>query len=371
MAEIIRPYLVSGLLIALASGLVILVCVYLFWRLSRPVLQDLEKYRMLTEAVVESAQDIIITIDHDGLVMLINPAGVASLRYTPEEILHRDFSLLFDRNETATAKVLLSIRQRQLAIAADTIIFLRKKDGSIFPTSITCGYKQLEEGSLTTLVLHDLTARKQTEDTIRHLTHKIIEIKDQEQDAISREIHDTLGTNLVWLKLQVQGMLREKMQSTEGKSLVACFDETIESMRSLSHSLSPIAIEKLGLSVMLSRLVERANQLGTAQVTLEMENLPDTFAANVTFHIFRIIQEALNNAMRHAQAANINIRCSRMAANLLLRISDDGEGFTADQKKDGLGLSLIAERAKLLMGTAEIKSSQGNGTEVKIELPVG
>lgn len=370
MSEIIRPYLYSAVLIAVAIGFVILVCVYLFLRLSRPVLQELEKHRLLTEAVVDSAQDIILTMESSGLVMLINPAGVRGLGYGRAEVEGKDFALLFDGRDESTSAVLAAIRRQKFTLAPDTIVQLRRRNGETFPSSITCGQKQLDENSLTTLVLHDLTARKQTEDMIRLLTHKIIEIKDQEQDAISRELHDTLGTNLVWLKLQAQRIAAGKASGDDVENLIRNFDETIELTRNLSHSLSPIAIEKLGLSTMLRRLVDRANSVGGATVTLSTQNPEAPFSGKMTFHIFRIAQEALNNALRHSQARNIAIDCQCDGNKLLLRISDDGVGFDTTAIHDGLGLALITERAKLLKGVVKFDSSENHGTEVNIELPI-
>ena len=370
MKEIVRPYLFSALIIAFAIGLVILVCVYLFLRLSRPVLEELEKYRLLTEAVVESAQDIIITIESSGLVRLINPAGVRSLGHSRADVEGKDFALLFDDGDPNTMAVLAAIRRQDLDVPPDTIVLIRRRDKTTFPSSITCGQKKLSGNSLTTIVLHDLTARKEAEDTIRHLTHKIIEIKDQEQDAISRELHDTLGTNLVWLKLQAQRLTAANTAQADVKNLMHNFDETIEMTRNLSRSLSPIAIEKLGLAVKLRRLVERANHLASANVTLTVENLEKNFPSKVKFHIFRIVQEALNNAIRHSQADQIAIDCRCTDGRLVLTISDNGIGFETAGMHEGMGLALITERAKLLRGTVQFRSGKNNGTEVKIELPI-
>ena len=369
MAEIQRPYLVSGVLIAGASSVVILACIFLFVRISRPVLQELEKHRMLTEAVVDSAQDIIFTIDARGFIRLMNPAGVQNLGYERTEIEGRDFALLFDVHDDATVAVISAIREQHLNIAPDSIVLLRRKSGSVFPSSITCGQMRLAESTQTTIVLHDLTALKEAESMIRRLTHKMIEIKDREQDEISRELHDTLGTSLVWLKLQVQRLFGGRSEDTEVKNLLHSFDETIDTTRNLSHSLSPIAIEKLGLAVMLHRLVERAEKIGSAHVSLNIGNLERRFSAKETFHIFRMMQEALNNAVRHAQATEIKIEGYPQGDKLVFRVTDNGVGFDPPAQHEGLGLSLIAERARLLNGKAHFLSEKNKGTEVTIELP--
>lgn len=371
MTEIIKPYLISGVAIAVASGGVILICIYLFVRISRPVLAELEKHRMLTEAVVESAQDMIITTDEYGLVRLANPATLDTLGFTENEILARDFAQLFDPANDVTMETIGRIRDDSFVNRPDNVVSLKKKNGESFPASITSGRRMVDDKPIVTIVLHDLTALKESEDTVRHLTHKMIEIKDEEQDKISRELHDTLGTNLVWLKLQAQQLTQNMPErKTEAAALIAGIDETIEMTRSLSHSLSPIAIEKLGLATMLERLIERAARVTSAPVTLRHENLDLKFSARLTFHIFRIVQESLNNAMRHSGAKNISVLCSLANGRLSLVIADDGEGFKTDQKASGLGLALIAERVRLLKGTLRIDSAPKRGTEVSIELSV-
>ena len=129
MSEIIRPYLYSAVIIAVAIGFVILVCVYLFLRLSRPVLQELEKHRLLTEAVVDSAQDIILSIGSSGLVRLINPAGVRELGYTRAEVEGKDFALLFNGEDLNTGTVLEKIRQQKALLEQQRIAELVKKAG--------------------------------------------------------------------------------------------------------------------------------------------------------------------------------------------------------------------------------------------------
>jgi len=372
MSEIIRPYLLSGVIIALASGAVILVCIFFFVRISRPVLAELERHRMLTEAVVESAQDMIITIDEYGLIRLVNPATLETLGYAEKELLARDFSLLFDPQNDVTMETIGLIREDSFFNRPDNVISLKRKNGECFPASITSGRRLVDGKLIVTIVLHDLTALKESEDTVRHLTHKMIEIKDEEQDKISRELHDTIGTNLGWLKLQAQQLA----QGLEGEkpglaSLIAGIDETIEMTRSISHSLSPIAIEKLDLPTMLERLVERAAKVTSASITLKHENLRVDISPRVKFHFFRIVQEALNNALRHAQAKNISVLCGISRGKLSLCIADDGVGFNSAQKPAGLGLALIAERVRLLRGMLRIDAAPAKGTEVSIEFAVG
>jgi PAS domain S-box-containing protein len=371
MAEIVKPYLWSGFIIAVASGTMILFCIFLFVRVSRPVLAELEKHRMLTEAVVESAQDMIITTDEQGLIRLVNPATLEALGYSENELIARDFSVLFDPGDDTTMQTIGRIRDESFINRPDNTVYLKKKSGLLFPASITSGRKHLAENGITTIVLHDLTALKESEDTVRHLTHKMIEIKDEEQDKISRELHDTLGTNLGWLKLQAQQLIQHLPdQRAEATALITGIDETIEMARSISHSLSPIAIEKLGLVTMLERLIERAAKLTPASVTLRHENLDVEISARLSFHIFRIVQESLNNALRHSHAKNISVLCGRSRDKLSLCIDDDGEGFDTGKKASGLGLALIAERVRLLGGRLRIDSAKGQGTEVAIELAV-
>lgn len=371
MSEISRPYIFTGFIIAVASGAVIALCIFLAIRVTRPVLQELEKHRRLTEAVVESAQDIILSINREGFLRLVNPATEQITGYTAAELNGRDFSLLFDTGDAKTLETLNSIRSQELQNSPGGIVQLRKKNGDTFPASISSGTKLMGEDPLTTIVLHDLTALKKSEDTIRMLTHRMIEIKDQEQDNISKELHDTIGTNLVWLKLQAQQLLASVAgKEKETRALMQNFDNTVEMTRNLSHHLSPVAVEKLPLRVLFERLAERAAHLTKTRITIANE-IPDMdFPARTRFHVLRIVQEILNNALKHAEANEITIGTGHIGNRFFIRIIDDGRGFDTSAAKDGLGLSLIAERVSLLKGSYHIHSKPGRGTEVSVEFPV-
>lgn len=207
---------------------------------------------------------------------------------------------------------------------------------------------------------------------IRRLTHRMIEIKDEEQDNISKELHDTLGTSLVWLKFQMQHLARDLPGSKEQvESLLKHFDDTIEMTRNLSYSLSPVAIEKLSLGVMLERLVERARYFSSAKIDLVHKNLDIDLPVGKRFHMFRIVQEALNNALKHSGAARVSIECSCDAGHVHVKITDDGVGIRTNVGSRGLGLSLMKERAKLLSGELSIVTRKNRGTEVMLDFPVG
>ncbi|MBS0619069.1 MAG: PAS domain S-box protein [Spirochaetes bacterium] len=370
MAEIMRPYMVNGLIIALASAGVILICVLLFLRISRPVLEELEKHRILTEAVFASAQDMILSLDRYCLMRLVNPAVRAMLGFGDGELLQRDFSIIFDGADANTARILGEIRNHTFDNASSGTVVVKKKNGELFPASITSGEAATGDTATTTIILHDLTALKRSEATIRMLNHRMIEIKDAEQDTISREIHDNIGTNLVWLKLQAQQLLQKQSANGEATAdFIKNFDDTIEATRSLSHSLSPLAIEKLSLGVMLRRLADRAHAVSKTRVEFDDESVDFDLPPKTRFHIYRIVQEALNNALRHADAKLIRLECVRSGATLIIRISDDGKGININRETQGLGLSLMRERAHLVKGTLKISSTK-KGSEVQLEIPL-
>lgn len=371
MTEIIRPYLYSGFLIAAASGVVILFCVMLVIRLSRPVIEELENHRLLTEVVVDSAQDIILSLDERGFIQLVNPMGQKMLGYGHQELTGKDFALLFDPFDSDTQEIVDAIRSRNFTNSAESVVSVRRRDRTVFPASITTGSNKLEDKIIITIVLHDLSALKKSEARIRELTHRMIEIKDREQDEISKELHDTIGTNLVWLKLQAQRITSaEKTSASEVENLLSTFNETIELTRNISQSLSPVAIEKVGLPVMLDRLADRARQVSRAKITVTKLNLEESFPEKTSFHIFRIVQEALNNALKHADATQIDILCERRGDLLILMVRDNGIGFDTLAQANGMGLSLIAERATLLKGRLSVQSFSAKGTEIKIEFPI-
>lgn len=197
------------------------------------------------------------------------------------------------------------------------------------------------------------------------------EIQEQTLTHVSREIHDNVTQVLSFVKLNLAmaislNVTEQAEKITESRKLVA---QAINDLRDLSKSMSFDHIVQLGLVKTVDFEVERINKSGIINITLSIVGEPYTLGDQRELVLFRIFQEALNNALKHAAAKHLRISLQYSDELFNLTIADDGVGFLTDTiKKDGSGLKNIADRAALIGAMAIIDSAPGKGCCIKITI---
>jgi signal transduction histidine kinase len=192
---------------------------------------------------------------------------------------------------------------------------------------------------------------------------------------LAGELHDSLGQNLSLIKnrthlaLQQTGVPPETVSHLEAIRRIV--SDAISEVRNLAHNLRPLHIEQLGLTDSLGILIEEVAQSANIPIARRLENVDDLFKGEAAANVYRIVQESLNNLVKHAQARRAEVTLERDITCARLRVNDDGCGFDARQAlaKGGLGLTSLRERARMLGGSVEIHSAPGQGTELFVELP--
>ncbi len=216
----------------------------------------------------------------------------------------------------------------------------------------------------------DITRRKRLE-------RELLEVSDREQRRIGRDLHDGLGQHLTALELYVQGLVQEfdSLSPEAGRSLrelARQLRSTVTQTRQLSHGLSPVAMEEEGLSDALRELAETTRTLARTPCTLECPTAVPIPDPHVALHLYRIAQEAVNNALKHGQPGAIRIRLARTRGNLVLEVDDDGHGFvTRTGDGSGIGLRVMRYRAGLIGAELRIQSSPGKGTRLRCSVSEG
>jgi two-component system, NarL family, sensor kinase len=194
--------------------------------------------------------------------------------------------------------------------------------------------------------------------------------QEMERRRISRELHDGLGQKLVGTKLQIENcdeadprclhltMIEAKVQ----------LHRIVEELHRISNDLMPAALNELGLEVALQNLCrDVAHQTGLeVEFDYVAETRPDE---KISVYLYRICQEALLNAVKHAEAKYVSMQFLETRDSMLLIIEDDGKGFDQQQYQGGNGLPNMRDRAEMLGGTISIESSAGNGTTLRIKIP--
>jgi two-component system, NarL family, sensor kinase len=189
-----------------------------------------------------------------------------------------------------------------------------------------------------------------------------------ERERIARDLHDSVGQKLSVVKMQLS------MKTIDKEASSNLLDEAIQDVRNVSHNLMPADLNK-GLLIALENMCEQINFSST---TLKV-HLNKTEAINHlsldkqhTLLIYRMVQELVNNAIKYAQAKNIHINMDCEKNQLKLNLTDDGVGFDTStlDKKEGIGIKNIKERVQQLIGTIQLTSKKGDGTQFKISIPI-
>ena len=210
----------------------------------------------------------------------------------------------------------------------------------------------------------------------RVLAARILSAQEAERVRVSRELHDDTGQSLtlILVRLQlIEGLTRDatvRRELAEVRGLVA---DAIDGVRRMTAQLGPSVLEDLGLCAALKWLGDRVREEGGIAVDVAIDPGIDPLAAPTAVAVFRVAQEALTNVIRHSGATRVSIRLQRREPDLLLTVSDDGEGFdVADARSRPeacVGLFGMSERVALVGGHLDIRSRPGLGTRIAMRVP--
>jgi len=228
----------------------------------------------------------------------------------------------------------------------------------------------------------EIVERKIAQDRLQKLSHKIVSLQEEERRRVSRELHDGINQLLVSVKYKIENFEDKLKQSSEQalsdiKKADIFLDEAISEVRRVSHDLRPSVLDDLGLVPAISNLVRRFSERNLIDVQLNgVDESFDRMAADVETAMYRIVQEAMMNIEKHANATQVTININRTDSNITIRIEDNGDGFSmqnALRKSDStrsMGLRNMRERIELLQGTFFIHSDVGKGTFLEVKAPL-
>jgi signal transduction histidine kinase len=227
-------------------------------------------------------------------------------------------------------------------------------------------------GSTLNALLDRLTEDR---DRVRRLAAQVISAQDEERARVARELHDSTAQILTAVMLQLGAAAHESSSPALDARLATLRElvaEALEEVRSLSHTMHPRVLDDLGLAAALEWLARQAGvqeKLDVQVTTQDGEQIPAPLASV----LYRVAQEALRNAARHARARRVEIRLQRTNDVATLEVSDDGCGFDvrrAEERRPGMGLFSMRERVALVNGRLVVTSASGRGTRVVATVPL-
>jgi PAS domain S-box-containing protein len=321
-------------------------------------------------AIWETAAEGIITIDERGIVELLNPAACRIFGYQPEEVIGRNVKMLMpspyrDNHDGYLANYLRTGHAKMIGIGREVVG--QRKDGSLFPMELSVGEVRLGDRRLFTGLVRDISER-------RRLEQAVAAAAEQERARIARELHDGLGQQLGGLLFLMNGLSRDLQSANASHAETASqlskeLATAITQARNLAHELYAVPPGPDGLIQALESLAERVGTERGIVCAFACETPVLVYNQAVASHLYRVAQEAVQNALKHSRATRIDIELARQAAEVELRVGDNGIGFPAQHNSRGLGLHTMEQRARLIGGRLIVQTQPNEGVEVICYVP--
>jgi PAS domain S-box-containing protein len=329
----------------------------------------------LFRLTIEAAPAGMITVDSAGTIVLVNAQVEKLFGYERSALISRPIEMLvpdsFDDDRPGTREV-----------------YGIRNDGTRVPIELGVNRLDTWEGPRILLSVVDIADRQRSErenrylmDQLQDLAGSLITAQDAERARIARDLHDDVSQQLAALSIALSGLKRRVAAVPEEVELqidLSAIQQRAvalaESVRDLSHDLHPDVLRHAGLA---GALAQRCMELSRSQAiaaTCTAEGDIESIGEEATQCLYRVAQEALHNAVKHAGARHVDLRLQRGAETVELTVVDDGQGFDvteARKSRKGLGLVSINERVRLAGGTLSIVTESRKGTQIQVKLPAG
>jgi signal transduction histidine kinase len=206
------------------------------------------------------------------------------------------------------------------------------------------------------------------------LSARLVEVQEEERRSISRELHDEVGQSLGALLVDLGQLARlvapeDLVIQGQIKHIKSVAENAVKSIRDIALLLRPPMLDDLGLVPALEWQAREVSRRSEMEVEVRPENVSEELRDEVKVCIYRLVQEALNNAAAHAAARNTKVTVFQGADKISVEVTDDGHGFDPDRQR-GMGILGMEERVRRLGGTLTMRSAPGKGTSVKAVLPI-
>lgn len=328
-------------------------------------------------SIIECSTDAIVAITEHGVVSTWNGAAEALFGYGAAEMVGVHISRLQSAGDPEELDWIDSLLGGETIRGLETVRW--HKSGCPIDVSITMSPIRDAKGEVRGGVgfVRDIRERKRTEELRSRLAEARLRAQEEERRRVARELHDEAGQSLTALVAGLSSMEGAVDPELGGRVLQLrdLARSTLADLRRLAHGLHPATLDRLGLRTALERHVQEFGEAHGARVDMHVEEsqAAEPLPAEAQIALYRIVQEALTNCGRHAQAKSISVVLHRKPESARIVVEDDGRGFEVGATRESIGLGLVSmhERVAALGGRVEIESAPGEGTTVMAEIPVG
>ncbi|MCX5905536.1 MAG: PAS domain S-box protein, partial [Proteobacteria bacterium] len=318
-------------------------------------------------ALIEASPLAIVSIAAGQTVKMWNPAAERMFGWKAEEVLGRPLPFVPPDKQRDVQSMIDRVIQGN--IFTDFEIRCNKRDGAPIELTISSAPLRDESGAISGImaVIHDTTVN-------RRLIQEIIEISGREQIRIGQDIHDGLSqhlTGIAFLSKVLEQKLAAKTsdETVHAKEITRLMNQAIEMTRGLARGLSPVALGEDGLLLSLRELADTVARLFNISCLFHGDGSVVISSTTTATHLFRIAQEAVNNAVKHGQARTIIISLASNHERTVLTIDDDGVGLALPPDRGkGMGLHIMSYRARMIGASLSVEARTGGGTVVNCAL---
>ena len=336
----------------------------------------LKKSEKRFRVLFDDSPDPIFVEDLNGNILDVNPAAcdLHNMLYT--ELIGKN---VFDLIPERLKDIAKSEFQRMVDGKLRTIESVSKATKDRGETPVEVNISRIKYLGQDALLLHvrDITKRKVAERDLleerRKRLFEITDIQEREKKRIARELHDGIGQMLIGAKMHLESLNR-KLDGQEMITAAVCNIESalqniITEVRALSRRLRPSILDDFGLIPALEQLFEQYQNASEVQLRSQLVEPSNRYGSKTEVAIYRIVQEAINNAVRHGNSSIIWVHLAEKSNSTELLIRDNGEGFDLVTKKPGHGLKNMRERTESIGGKYGMSSLKGKGTQIKVVIP--
>lgn len=335
-------------------------------------------------SIFEKSSDAICLIDNEGRYLMVNEAMCELTGVSREELVNRHYSAFMDK-ETHELMEQYWLQRQRGEPAPDRYEFeLIRPDGDIrIVDNVPTAIHFQDKPPLTLAILRNVTERRRMEDALESMRSKLLNLQESERSRISRVLHDTIGQNIGILDFNLATIV-EILDETSRASISGLIDnmrnvirETGDKLRDISSGLHPRLVQELGLVAGVDNLISRFQGATGIVVHSSIQINQLHLDESVEVNLYRIVQEALTNIVKHSKCSSVLFEMSVEEGLLGLMVRDNGTGFSLkdvsrrDIEQRGMGLFIMEERAKAIGGRLLIQSEPGQGTALEVKVPLG
>jgi PAS domain S-box-containing protein len=333
-------------------------------------------YRVLMESMNEGA----LALTSDKTILYANQCFARMVKCPLEQVIGSSFRRFLSTEDRDALRPLV---RRPKKSGTKIQVVLAAGDGTKMSAQISIrplarnGFDRAAVG----MVVTDMTEARRTEELLRALTRRVVQVQEAERGRVALELHDNITQLLCAVGFRSQA-LANNLSALGGSSrreatrLCGMVARTAEEVERITQDLGPSLLDHLGLvAIMRSARSEFADRTGLS-IKLTCMQLTARLSSDTQLALYRILQESLRNVEKHAHARHVTVRLSQQGDFVHLAIADDGIGFDPDRlpdgqrRKGGLGLLSMSERATYVGGALTIKSVRRAGTEIEVQIPL-